>query len=147
MKTSIIQQHSLRLITSRAESFPAGARAAFESLEAPLETLRGRRFYGLCDFPPGGEMEYHAGLVPNDEAEEERFTKLGFSIREVAGGSWARLKVRDWTSKTDQFGEMFSMLAEKHGRDPSRPQLEYYRSLEELHLLQPVPAADGDPSV
>jgi hypothetical protein len=45
----------------------------------------------------------------------------------------------DWTSRTDQIGPSFGAMIRQHGIDRSRPQMEYYRSLTELHLLLPVP--------
>ncbi|MES2597227.1 MAG: hypothetical protein V4662_17905 [Verrucomicrobiota bacterium] len=46
----------------------------------------------------------------------------------------------DWISQTDQIGSHFGAMIRQYGVDPSRPQMEYYRSLSELHLLLPVPA-------
>ncbi len=51
-----------------------------------------------------------------------------------------RIKMLDWISQTDQIGSHFGAMIRQYGVDPSRPQMEYYRSLSELHLLLPVPA-------
>lgn len=134
---TIVQMEPLRLITAKSKRFPEGNRAAFVALEDPLETLRGRRFYGVVDGSESG-LEYHAGLVPADDAEERRFAERGFETREIAGGAWARVKLFDWTEKLDQIGPMFGSLMESHDFDSSRPQLEFYRSDRELHLLLPV---------
>ena len=141
MKVTIIQQPHLRLIVAKSEKFPEGNRQAFGSIESHLGTLKGRRFYGLV-FPSGGGegLDYFAGLIPRDENEEEKFIALGFAIREVAGGPCARVKLLDWASKTEQIGPTFGKLIEDYGIDPSRPQMEFYRSLTELHLLLPVPS-------
>ncbi len=138
MKATLIDQPSLRLITARSKSFPEGNPEAFRSIEAHLETLRGRRFYGLV-FGPPDQMTYHAGLVAEDESEERRFEELGFPIMEIESGRCARVKLLDWQSKTDQIGPTFGAMAREYGFDPSRPQMEYYRSQNELHLLLPVP--------
>jgi hypothetical protein len=79
MKASIINQSPLRLITTRSKKFPEGNEAAFDALESPLSTLQGRKFYGLAYATADG-MDYYAGLVPANEAEERRFGELGFSI-------------------------------------------------------------------
>lgn len=139
MNATLIQQPPLRLITAKSAKFPEGNREAFSALESHLKTLKGRRFYGLVYEKEGG-MDYHAGLVPDSEIEERKFSALGFSITEIAGGRCARIKMLDWISQTDQIGPSFGAMIRQFGIDPSRPQMEYYRSLSELHLLLPVPA-------
>ncbi|WP_395738194.1 hypothetical protein [Prosthecobacter sp.] len=138
MTATIIQQPALRLITARSAKFPEGNRAAFRALEAHLKSLKGRKFYGLVYETETG-LDYHAGLVPDNEIEERRFAALGFPITEIAAGPCARVKMLDWSSKTDQIGPSFGAMIQQHGIDPSRPQMEYYRSFTELHLLLPVP--------
>ena len=120
------------------KEFPRGNRAAFNAIESHLKTLRGRRFYGLVYGSESG-MDYHAGLVPHHEIEERMFSELGFSITDVEGGPCARVKMLDWSSKTDQIGPTIGAMIGECGIDPSRPQVEFYRSLGELHLLVPVP--------
>ena len=139
MNATIIKQPKLRLITVKSAKFPEGNRDAFRAIESHLKTLKGRRFYGLVYESDEG-LEYFAGLVPDSEIEERRFTALGFPITEVAGGACARIKLLDWTSKTDQIGPCFGAMMDQFGIDTSRPQMEYYRSLSELNLLLPVPA-------
>lgn len=123
----------------KSAKFPEGNRDAFRAIESHLKTLRGRRFYGLV-YESAEGMSYFAALVPDSEIEERRFTELGFPITEVEGGACARIKLLDWTSQTDQIGPSFGALIDQFGIDTSRPQMEYYRSLSELHLLLPVPA-------
>ena len=139
MKVTIINQPPLRLIATKSRKFPEGNSEAFELIETRLDSLKGRKFYGLV-YPSPSEktMEYFAALVPNDEEEEREFTSQGFTILEVEGGDCARVKMLDWNTKTDQIGPMISTMIEEHGIDPSRPQMEFYRSLKELHLLVPV---------
>ena len=83
-------------------------------------------------------MDYYAGLVPDSEIEERRFAELGFPLTEIEGGRCARVKLLDWISKIDQIGPSIGAMIEQFGIDPSRPQMEYYRSMSELHLLLPV---------
>lgn len=136
---TIIEHPKLRLITARSVKFPEGNRDAFRAIESHLKTLKGRKFYGLVYKTDDG-LDYYAGLVPDHENEERRFAALGFPITEIEAGPCARLKLHDWTSKTDQIGPAFGAMIEQFGIDPLRPQMEYYRSLSELHLLLPVPA-------
>lgn len=138
MTATIIKQPKLRLITMKSAKFPEGNRDAFSAIESHLKTLKGRKFYGLVYESDEG-MEYFAGLVPDSEIEERTFTALGFPITEVEGGACARIKLLDWISKTGQIGPTFGAMIDQYGIDSSRPQMEYYRSLSELHLLLPVP--------
>ena len=138
MKATIIDQPALRLISSKSKEFPEGNRAAFESIESHLRTLKGRKFYGLV-FESKTGMDYHAGLVPRDEIEERKFSELGFPILEIKGGPCARIKLHDWESKIDQIGPTMGAMIAKYGIDSTRPQIEFYRSMTELHLLLPVP--------
>jgi hypothetical protein len=137
VNATIIKQPKLRLITARSAKFPDGNRAAFSSLESHLKSLKGRKFYGLVYDTEEG-MDYHACLLPDNELEERRFATLGFPITEIEPGPCARVKLLDWVSKTDQIGPLFGSMIEKFSIDPSRPQMEYYRSFSELHLLLPV---------
>ena len=129
MKSTIIQQPPLRLITVKASSFPEGIRAAWQEIETKRK-IKGRKAYGVIR-----EGDYFAGLVSDGELEE-RVT--GLSIIEVPGGPYARLKLEDWQSHIAEIGPLFAQMASEHEVDPTRPALEFYRSFTELHLLLPV---------
>ena len=139
MKATIIEQPSLRLIAAKSKSFPDGNSAAMNAIESRLETLQGRKMYGLV-YETAEGIDYYAGLVPEDKAEEKMFSELGFNILEIEGGACARVKLLDWSSKIDQIGPTFGAMIGEYGVDASRPQMEFYRSLKELHLLLPLPS-------
>jgi len=132
MKSQIIQQPPLRLITVKAKSFPEGIRASWQEVESKRK-IKGRKAYGLIF-----EDEYFAGLVSDGELEE-RVT--GLPLIEVAGGPCARIKLEDWQKNIAQIGSLFAQMAAEHEVDPSRPAMEFYRSFTELHLLLPVKIA------
>ena len=129
MKSTIIQQPPLRLITVKAKSFPEGIRAAWQEIETKRK-IKGRKAYGVIR-----EGEYFAGLVSDGELEE-RVT--GLPVLEIPGGPYARLKLEDWQSHIAEIGPLFAQMASEHEADPTRPALEFYRSFTELHLLLPV---------
>lgn len=139
MKVTIIEQPSLRLISAKSKQFPEGNGEAMRSIESQLETLKGRKFYGVV-YESGDEMDYYAGLVPEDDIDEQRFAELGFPAMDIKGGKCARFKLLDWSTKIDQIGPTFGAMIDEYGIDPTRPQLEFYRSLSELHLLLPIPS-------
>ena len=130
----------MRLITAKSKGFPDGPKEAFIALESHLTTLKRRKFYGLAYDSDDG-MDSYAGLVPADELEEQRFAELGFPTKEIEGGSCARVKLLDWSSKIDQLGPTFGAMSDGYGTDPTRPHMEFYRSMNELHLLLPVPSS------
>ncbi len=130
----------MRLITAKSKGFPDGPKEAFNALESHLTTLKRRKFYGLSYDSDEG-TDYYAGLVPDDELEELRFADLGFPTKEIEGGSCVRVKLLDWSSKIDQLGPAFGAMSDEYGFDATRPRMEFYRSMTELHLLLPVPSS------
>ena len=134
MQTTILEQPALRLISAKAKKFPEGTRNAFAAIENRLSTLRGRKMYGVIFNTPSG-LEYHAGLVPESESEEQRF---GFPVIEIPAGLFVRTKLLNWSQHTDQIGPLIDQMIARFGIDCSRPTLEYYRSQRELHLLVPI---------
>lgn len=129
MKSTIIQQAPLRLITMKAKSFPEGIRAAWQEIESRRK-IKGRKAYGLIY-----DGEYFAGLVSDGELEE-RVT--GLPVIEVVGGPCARIKLEDWQKNIAEIGPLFEQMAAEHEVDSARPAMEFYRSFSELHLLLPV---------
>lgn len=132
MRSTIIEQPPLRLITVKAQSFPEGIRAAWQELESKRK-VKGRKAYGVIR-----DGEYFAGLVSDGELEE-RVT--GLPVIEVPGGPCARIKIENWQQHIAEIGPLFEQMAAEHEADPSRPALEFYRSFTELHLLLPVKTA------
>lgn len=137
MSAVLLRQKELKLITARSMKFPQGNQAAFKALESRLSSLKGRKFYGLVYERDGG-IEYYAGLLPLNGEEENEFERKGFSIKRVNSGLWVREKLFDWPKHTEQIAAIMDKMIETYGIDTSRPQLEYYRSLTELHLLVPI---------
>ena len=135
MNITYIDQPALRLITVKAESCPAGIPASWQSLETKRDT-KGRKSYGVICGSPEGPV-YYAGLFSDGE-EEERTT--GMPVLEVAGGPCARVKLMDWRQHIPEIAPLFAQLMEAVDQDTSRPNMEFYRSSTELHLLVPVKA-------
>ena len=117
-----------------AEGGAAGARAAFDRIEAKLPSLRGRKFYGAY-FPE--RNEYRACVTLEAGEDPARY---GFERWVVPGGLYAREKMKDWMSRIPDIGKAFIAMAdrERSRHDKIRPSLEFYRSQDELILLLPV---------
>jgi hypothetical protein len=117
-----------------AEGGAAGARAAFDRLEAKLPSLRGRKFYGAY-YPERGEYRACVTLEPGEDP-----ATYGFDSWVIPGGRYVREKMKDWTTKIPEIGKAFVALADRERSrvDDTRPSLEFYRSEDELILLLPV---------
>jgi hypothetical protein len=56
----------------------------------------------------------------------------------IPGGVYARRKLERWLERLPEIGEIFSALAAEYPRDPTRPNIEFYRSQKELLLFLSV---------
>lgn len=113
-----------------ADGGPTGASAAFSTLEAPLGSLCGRRFYGAY---LGGEYRACVAIEPGDDP-----AALGLERWRIPGGRYERRRLTAWRGHADEIERTFDEMAEDLEYDPTRPSIEFYRSERELDLLQPV---------
>jgi hypothetical protein len=113
-----------------ADGGPAGSSAAFTALEAPLPTLRGRRFYATYR---DGEYRACVAVQPGDDPEA-----LGLAPWRIPGGEYERRKVTGWQDQVDRIGAIFDEMVPAAEVDGSRPSIEFYRGSRELVLLRPV---------
>jgi hypothetical protein len=110
----------------------AGAAKAFETLEAPFASLRGRKFYGSV-MPPHGPYRACVAIEPTDDV-----TALGFQTWTIPGGKYCRAKLQNWEQHLPEIGTTFERMRSENERDTSRPSIEFYRSQRELLLFLPV---------
>jgi hypothetical protein len=133
---SYVVREEIEVLRVRADMSGDGPEGAMHRLEAKLPSLKGRKFYGAFQLLPGGE-EYFACVErhPGDDPEG-----MGLDAGTVPGGLYVRRKVFDWLRVIDEgrLGSIFQDLVRSHPVDPTRPHLEFYRSMSELHLLVPV---------
>lgn len=130
-KATIVDLPDVNLGVSRADKFPEGIMAAWETLESKLPSLKGRRFYGLtvCE---GDGLAYFAGV---ETADDEEIARLGLPAMAIKGGRYARAKLTDWQNHKDEIGKVFDQLMQDYDMDPNGASIEFYRSQSELHLL------------
>lgn len=136
LKSTVIERPRLILAVARAESFPEGVADAFARVEGCLPTLKGRKFYGVVWEGAQG-VEYFAGVAAADETEA---AVLGLPSMVIEAGLWARSRLDDWEGTVSRIPLVVDMLIDRHGLDPSRPVLEFYKSRDELEILVPMPA-------
>jgi predicted transcriptional regulator YdeE len=131
---TVIEIPELHLVVSKAKEFPDDIKGSWQRLESKLPSLKGRKFYGLTFFKDG-ELIYYAALETEDAKE---ITSLGFPVMTVDPGKYAKVKLQDWEKHGDQIGEIFEDLRSRYVKDSSRPDIEFYRSQTELHLMMPI---------
>jgi len=96
-----------------ADGGPVGGPAAFAALEAPLTTLRGRRFYATNR---GGEYRACVAVQPGGDPEA-----LGLSPWRIPGGEYERRRVAGWQDQVDSIGATFDGMVPAAEVDGSRP--------------------------
>ncbi len=109
---------------------PEGASEAFDRLEARLPSLKGRKFYGTLLH---GEYRACVALDAQDAP-----AAMGLQTWIIPGGAYARRKLERWSERLPEIGETFRALAAEFPPDPTRPNIEFYRSQKELLLFMAV---------
>jgi len=107
-----------------------GIKEAWEKLEMPLPSLKGRKFYGT--YLNG---EYRACVALRDDDDP---IALGLDKWTIPGGTYAHRKIQDWPERTGEIGKTFAAMAAEYPVDPTRPEIEFYRSQKELILYIPI---------
>jgi hypothetical protein len=138
MTETFVQLAPIPVLRVRADWSGGGPAAAMAIVESKLSTLKGRKFYGTFRPTPEGE-EYFACVARVDSDDP---TLLGLEAGEIPGGWYARRKIRDWERDISQLAVQFKEMVRILGDnvDPSRPDIEFYRSQAEMLVFVPVRA-------
>lgn len=108
-----------------------GASKAFDELESVLDSLKGRKFYGLVyGTPPDDKYIACMKVNPGDDFD--------FPTMTIPGGEYVQGKVKNWGTNLSQVPGVFKKLTESNHIDNSRPSIEHYTSMRELRCLVPV---------
>jgi hypothetical protein len=137
---TFVRRENIEVLRVRADLRGRGPSEAFRILEAKLPRIKGRKFYGTIRTLPAGE-EYYA-CVERQPGEDPEALQVESGT--IPGGLYMRRKVFDW-ERVVAAGRLPSIcedLARTCRTDPIRPQIEFYRSRTELHLLLPVLSED-----
>jgi hypothetical protein len=133
---TFVERSDTHVLRVRADMNGTGPAGAMSLLESKLPSLKGRKFYGAFRILEGGE-EYFACVerIAGDDP-----IRMSLDVGMLPGGSYVRRKLGDWENiiSAGKLGEHFKELIQAHAFDPSRPGIEYYRSMSDLHLLLPV---------
>ena len=139
---SYVERSEVQVLRVRADMKGKGPAEAFRRLESKLASLRGRHFYGAFRILPDGE-EYFACV---ERIDGEYAARMGLESATIPGGLYVRRKVLDWESviAAGKLPAIAREMVETYQVDRSRPELEFYRSRSELHLLLPVLARNPE---
>jgi hypothetical protein len=133
---SYVERAEIAVLRVLADMKGKGPAEAMQKLESKLPSLKGRKFYGTFRLLPGGE-EYFA-CVERIASDDPR--AMAVEVGTIPGGLYVRRKVLDWEQviASGKLGSIFEEMVRTYRVDPNRPDIEYYRSASELHLLVPV---------
>lgn len=73
--------------------------------------------------------------MPRDENE---ISALGFPVLKIDEGQFVRVKLQEWSNRTDEISSVFDYLMAKYPATANELTIEFYRSQSELHLLIPL---------
>jgi hypothetical protein len=129
----IVEREDVRVLFKRTTDEQEAITRTWADVEAALGSLRGRKFYGVFD-PTTSEYRVSVQWQDGDDAEA-----LGLEDGSLPGGRYARERLEG--EPPDIYGLIkptFEQLAQRPDRDPSRPDIEYYRRRDVIDLLLPV---------
>ena len=131
-----VERVEVQVLRVRADWTGGGPAEAMHQLEAKLPSLQGRKFYGTFRMRPEGE-EYFACV---ERTESDDPVQMGLELGTIPEGLYLRRKLTDWQQviAAGKLGEQFQEMASTCHPDRSRPSVEFYRSMAEMHLLLPV---------
>jgi hypothetical protein len=138
-----VERGDVEVLRILADMKGGGPAEAMRRLESKLPSLKGRKFYGTFRLLPGGE-EYFACV---ERSKGDDAGAMGLEAGTIPGGLFVRRKVFDWEQviAAGKLGSIFQEMVGYYHVDRSRPDIEYYRSMSELHLLVPVLSREPTP--
>ena len=137
------ERPTIQVLRTLADMERGGPAVAMQELESRLSSIKGRKFYGAFRVLPNGE-EYFACV---EKAASDDPGAMELDEGEIPGGLYIRRKVFDWSRVIAQ-GKLPAAskdMIRHYDVDKTRPELEYYRSMTELHILIPVRSRDPLP--
>jgi hypothetical protein len=141
---TIVDRSAVDVLRIRADMKGNGPKAAFDALESKLPSLKGRKFFGTIRMLDDGE-EYYACV---EKLATDNPEALGLEVATIPGGRYVRRRVRDWESvvAAGKMKEISQEFARGYELDPDRPSIEFYRSMDELHILLPLATPAAPPT-
>ena len=131
-----ITRDETQVMFLRSADDPAVFAPLWGRLEA-LIGLRGRKYFGAFY---ESTQEYHVCVQMKDGDDP---TVLGLESGTLPGGHYLRARLHGKPPGVyERIGPTFKALMKTARRDGTRPQIEFYRSFDEIDLLLPIDAPD-----
>jgi len=132
-----INRDEIQVMFLRSPDDPAAFGPLWERLEA-LVGLRGRKFFGAFI---ASSNEYHV-CVQMKEGDDP--AALGLESGTLPGGRYLRARLHGKPPGVyERIGPTFKALMKVAHADETRPEIEFYRSFDEIDLLLPIAASDS----
>ena len=133
MSTPIVEREDVRVMFRRTTDEQEAITRTWAEVEAAVGSLRGRKFYGVFD-PETNEYRVCVQWQEGDDADA-----LGLEDGSLPGGRYARERLAGQPPALyGLIQPTFTRLAQRPDRDPSRPEIEFYRRHDLIDLLLPV---------
>lgn len=133
LSASPVERDEVSVMFLRTRLEPEEMKRAWAELEGVAGT-RGRKFFGALDTGTG---EYRVCVA---RREEDDPAALGLEAGTLPGGRYLRARLRgEPPGLYARIGPAFDVLRSSAEPDPTRPSIEFYRRLDEVDLLLPLP--------
>jgi hypothetical protein len=129
----VVEREEVRVMLRRTSDDQASITRTWAEVESLVGSLRGRKFYGVFD-PQTNEYRVCVQWREGDDAGE-----LALEDGTLAGGRYARSRLEGEPPALYRLIKpTMERLASRPDRDPSRPEIEFYRRHDLIDLLVPV---------
>ena len=130
---SVVERDQVRVMFRRSSDEQTSITRTWSEVESAVGSLRGRKFYGVFN-PETNEYWVCVQWRPGDDAGA-----LGLEDGLIAGGRYARERLHgEPPGVYRRIQPTMERLAARPDRDPSRPEVEFYRRHDLIELLVPV---------
>jgi predicted transcriptional regulator YdeE len=130
---SVVERGEVPVMFKLVADDQASITQGWAEVEEAVGSLRGRKFYGVVD-KARGEYRVCAHMREDDDPAE-----LGLEVGSIPGGRYARVRLNgEPPAVYELIAPTFEKLAARPDRDPSRPEIEFYRRRDVIDLLLPV---------
>lgn len=130
----IVEMKEVKIMYVVSANGVSGSRKAFDQLESHLQTLKGRKIYGIVFGIPPKETYWAAVALTGLDNPEKEGLKTGI----IPAGKYVQERIDNWNDDISKIGKAFQKLAREYLVDPSRPSIEFYRSMKDMLVRLPI---------
>jgi GyrI-like small molecule binding domain len=132
-RARLVERDDVAVMFKRVADEQTAISRGWAEVEEAVGSLRGRKFYGVFD---GARGEYRVCVQLREEDEP---AGLGLETGTLPGGRYAQVRLQgEPPGVYERIAPTFERLARRPDRDPSLPDIEFYRRRDVIDLLLPV---------